>query len=88
MGEQEIDNNGEIIKKIKTEQISSLIIQNKSKKRNNNGIAFENDDESIYKKIYHDDTETLKSLQNDMPGNYFNQEISPSQFNIQNQRFD
>lgn len=23
-----------------------------------------------------------------MSGNYFNQEISPSQFNIQNQRFD
>lgn len=48
----------------------------------------ENDDESIYKKIYNDETETLKSLQNDLSSNYFNQEISPSQFNYQNQRFD
>ena len=43
-----------------------------------------NDDESIFRKIYHEDSDTLKSLQGDKP---FVHEISPSQFNIQNQRF-
>lgn len=36
------------------------------------------------KKIYNDETETLKSVQGD---NMFGNEVSPSQFNIQNQRF-
>ena len=48
-------------------------------------IEFSNDDSSIYKKIYNDETETLKSVQGD---NLFGQEVSPSQFNVQNQRFE
>lgn len=73
---------------IHSDHISNLIIKNKSLRQNNNSLMQENDDESIYKKIYNDETETLKSLQNDLSSNYFNHEISPSQFNYQNQRFD
>lgn len=70
-----------------SQQLNNLMIINKSKKRRPGqvDVQFSNDDSSIYKKIYNDQTETLKSV----PGqSLFNQQISPSQFNNQNQRYD
>jgi len=40
------------------------------KKKKSGDVEFSNDDSSIYKKIYNDDTETLKSVQGD---NFFGQ---------------
>lgn len=68
-----------------SDQINNLIInKSNSPKKRSDQLDFSNDDESIYKKIYNDETETLRSVQGD---NFFGQDISPSQFNIQNQRF-
>ena len=68
-----------------SEQLGSLIInRNQSTNKKSEALGYSNDDESIYNKIYKDETETLKSVQGD---NFFGQDISPSQFNIQNQRF-
>ena len=68
-----------------SEQLGNLVFVNRKLKSKKSGdIEFSNDDSSIYKKIYNDETETLKSVQGD---NLFGQEISPSQFNVQNQRF-
>ena len=68
-----------------SEQLGNLVVVNRKLKSKKSGdIEFSNDDSSIYKKIYNDETETLKSVQGD---NLFGQEISPSQFNVQNQRF-
>ena len=75
-----------------SEQINKLILNNQNKNNSddvNNLMLSHHDDQSIYKKIYNnDDTETLKSVENDLNANYFSHQISPSQFNIQNQRFD
>lgn len=69
-----------------SEQLSNLVIVNRTLKNRKSGEPeFSNDDSSIYKKIYNDETETLKSVQGD---NMFGNEVSPSQFNIQNQRFE
>ena len=69
-----------------SEQLGNLVVVNRKLKKMKSGdIEFSNDESSIYKKIYNDETETLKSVQGD---NLFGQEVSPSQFNVQNQRFE
>lgn len=69
-----------------SQQLNNLIVINKrNNPRSSREIDFSNDDSSIYKKIYNDETETLKSVQGD---NMFQHDVSPSQFNAQNQRFE